>query len=243
MGKQVITANDIKKAAESGNKILNVKKEDCIVTPVAWDKAKELGVRFAGDLSDVPACALQSGTEIIETIKHVQSGGDPNTDIATVNYITDQVCSLLQDKLPDANTPNLKAIVKKVVESRVSDISALDSLEQCSALTTHGGVSLIKGDKLMDEYSGPDLPGKVMISDAIRCHQDSPLTANYMKWEKASFSRTVKSPEISIVLEGELDLIIGDKTLRAKSGDMLYMDKGSHVTYRSPSVVKIACVS
>jgi len=243
MGKQVITANDILEAAETGNKILSVRLEDCIVTPGAWDKVEEMGIRFAGDLSASPARECPPATGSAGKTTEAQETGNSDPGQSMIKTITDQVCSLLREKLPYASIFELEALVKKVVESKLFSISALDVTERNSALTTWGGVSLINGNKLLNECTGPDLPGKVMISDAIRCHEASHLTATYMKWDKASFSRTVKSPEISIVVEGELDLIVDGKTLNAKAGDMLYMDKGAYVTYRSPSMVKLACVS
>ena len=47
MGKQIITSNDLLKAAGNGNKILNFREEDCIVTPEARDKIEEMGFKFA----------------------------------------------------------------------------------------------------------------------------------------------------------------------------------------------------
>ncbi len=36
MGKQVITADEVIKAAAGGSRILEYQKQDCIVTPGAW---------------------------------------------------------------------------------------------------------------------------------------------------------------------------------------------------------------
>ncbi len=242
MGKQIITANDLVKVAGNGNKILNFREEDCIVTPEARDKIEEMGFQFA------TACPETGGCEFQPKAKTVVSSGKSSEslvgsgDVSDIQAVTDQVCSLLREKLPQHSAPGLETIVKKVVSTRLAQVP-LNTPEQNTALTTRGGVSLIKGDTLLDEGTGPAIPGKVMISDAIRCHRDSPLTATYMKWEKTAFTRTVESPEVSIVVQGELDLTVDGKLLTAGPGDILYMEKGALVDYSTPSMVTLACLS
>ncbi len=236
MGKQVITASDIQKLSLSSNNTLDVCEADCIITPGARDKMKELGIQCGQDGS-------QSQSKNGCNIKN-----NSTTDDSQISQVTDQVCALLKQKLGKADTPELVDVVKRVVQARLSNIKspaaqAANDVEKSSALLTWDGVSLIDGDQLLDECSGPDIPGKVLISDAIRCHEQSPLTATYMKWEKTSFSRTVEFPEINIILEGKLNIVMDGNTLSAKTGDLIYMAEGASVTYDSPNGVKLACVN
>ncbi|MCA1786065.1 MAG: hypothetical protein LC657_08805, partial [Desulfobacteraceae bacterium] len=60
MGKQVITADEVQTVAAAGKKILEYHKQDCIVTPGAWDKIEELGLVFADETSSSPGCGIQS---------------------------------------------------------------------------------------------------------------------------------------------------------------------------------------
>ena len=242
MGKQIITANDLVTAAGNGNKILNFREEDCIVTPEARDKIEEMGFKFVMACPDTTACEFQPKAKAdARPDKSLEDLGDGG-GMSDIQAVTDQVCSLLREKLPQPSVPGLESIVKKVVSARLTQAS-LNIPEQNTAMTIHGGVSLIKGNTLLDEGSGPAIPGKVLISDAIRCHQDSPLTATYMKWEKTSFTRTVESPEVNIVVQGELELTVDGKRLNAGPGDIVYMEKGALVDYSTPSMVTLACLS
>lgn len=238
MGKQVITADEVQKAAAGGKKILEYNKHDCIVTPGAWDKIEELGLTFADDTCSSPGCGIQS-----EPVSEVKSGGNSATVTTKIQSITDRVCAILKDKVPGTNSSELSAIVKSVVESKFSPLSAGNIYNGNSAIKVVGGVSLIDGEAFLSKDSGPPIPGKVQISDAIRCHEDTHLTATFMQWEKSSFSRTVDSPEISIVIDGEMEVIADGQSMKAKAGDVLYMARGARVEYNTPTMVKLACVS
>lgn len=239
MGKQVITADEVQKAAADGGKILEYNKQDCIVTPGAWDKIEELGVAFAEDVCSSSDCVMQSEPTVPETV----SGSNSAFGTTQIQSITDRVCAILKDKVPGTNSSELFAIVKSVVESKFTPRSVGTVDNGNSAIKVVGGVSLINGDELLDKDSGPSIPGKVQISDAIRCHEDTYLTATFMKWENSSFSRTVEAPEISIIIDGEMEVITDGHSMKAKAGDILYMARGARVEYKTPSMVKLACVS
>lgn len=238
MGKQVITADDVQKAAAGGSKILEYNKQDCIVTPGAWDKIEELGLAFSDDTCSSPDCGIQS-----QPAPEAMSVDNSATVTKKIQSITDRVCAILKDKVPGTNSSELSAIVKSVVESKFSTHSAGNIDNSTSGVKVMGGVSLIDGEVLLGKDSGPSIPGKVQISDAIRCHEDTHLTATFMQWEKSSFSRTVDSPEISIVIDGEMEIIADGHSMKAKAGDVLYMARGAKVQYNTPSRVKLACVS
>ena len=243
MRKQVISVDEIKKTAQSGNKTLSARLEDCIVTPGAWDLIEELDINFAGGPTSAPSSPIISGLENApqQTPKPRYKCSDGNP--SSIERITDQVCSLLRDQLPQDAISDLETIVKTVVESKISGICSVEALEEDSVLTVHGDVSLINGNRVFQEAAGPDIPGKVFISDAIRCHTDAPHTTTFMEWKQASFNRTLEAPEMNLVVEGELELTVQGKTMSAKAGDIFYMNKGADVVYNTPSSVKLACVN
>ena len=242
MSKQVISVDEIMKATQSGNKTLTVRLGDCIVTPGAWDLIKELDIQFADGPSSAPANTVPSIEDTTQNQpKRRYKCADSNQ--SSIERITDQVCSLLRDQLPPDATSNLEAIVKSVVESKISNICSVEALEEDSVLSVHGDVSLINGNKVFQEAEGPDIPGKVFISDAIRCLSDAPHTTTFMEWKNASFARTLEVPEMNLIVEGELEITVEGKTLSARAGDIFFMNKGADVVYSTPSSVKLACVN
>lgn len=247
MGKKVITAGDIQAAAVSGDKKIHFRREDCIITPGAKDKIEELGIQFTETAESSQNCNIQTKSAPISQDGEVSRQNVPkqNSTLEThdTESITEHVCNILQDKFPEISTAQLTTIIKKIVRSKFSHELSGNSFDNSSAVQTAAGVSLINGDVFLDENSGPSVPGRVLISDAIRCHDDSHLTATYIKWEKTSFSRTVETPEISILLEGELQVKTDGQSMEAKAGDILYLSKGVCVEYTTPTMVKLACIS
>lgn len=242
MSKQVISVDEVMKAAQSGNKTLAVRLEDCIVTPGAWDLIEEFEIHFTDSLIPTPANAPPGQNDtVLRTPKKRYKCSDGNP--SSIERITDQVCSLLREQLPQDAASDLEAVVRSVVESKISSICSVEALEEESVLSVHGDVSLISGNKVFQEAVGPDIPGKVFISDAIRCHADAPHTTTFMKWEKSSFNRLLEAPEMNLVVEGELEVTVEGKTMHAQAGDIFYMNKGADVVYSTPSSVKLACVN
>lgn len=236
MGKRVITADDVEKAVAAGKKHLDCSQGECIITPGAWDRIEALGIRFAGEAGETGDSEPLPGPCGLP-------GTVCKTDAPAENReLIDKVCATLQDRVPGMDAARLSAVVTSVVESRLSEASNGSACAAASAAREIGGVSLIDGDGLLDACQGPDMPGKVRISDAVRCHQDSHLTATYMTWEKGAFARVAESPEINIVVEGEVAVKSDGAELKAKAGDILYLTKGARVEYDTPTTVKLACI-
>lgn len=228
MGKRLITVEDIVKAAEAGNTTILAPPGESIVTPMARDRAEVLGI------------VIDEGSAAGPGARPAPGGMQPSQ----TDQVVRQVCKLMQDKLPagvDAST--LERLIREKVAARLGGTtpgpkpSATD--ETCAE-----GVCFIDGQRLMDGGAGPiPVDEKVLVADAIPSDGENRLAGGYMEWENASFNRTVDFPEIGIVIEGELHLTVGGKTLIGKPGDMVYFPKGAMVIYGTPSKVKLACVN
>jgi ethanolamine utilization protein EutQ len=106
------------------------------------------------------------------------------------------------------------------------------------------GVQLIDHQRLLEGENGLiPVDEKMLVAQAIGSDGDEKLAGGFMVWEKASFTRHVEQPEIAVVLEGELHLDAGGKTLKGRPGDMVYFPKGAVVVYSAPARVKLACVN
>jgi ethanolamine utilization protein EutQ (cupin superfamily) len=237
MGKQVITAFDITKAINAGQKALDFKEADCIVTPKARDKMEETSIGFAG--VSCPAALVEKKAKETAGAQPADSAANPSEN----GDLTARICDLIQERLPTAGGQELEAIVKKIVADKLS--GPKDDTRQASqgAVSQWGGVSLISGDLLFEQSPEPAIPGKMQVSETFRCHKDSSLTVTCMKWENTAFERIVESPEISMVVEGQFDLTVDGQTFTARPGDILYMVKGAKVAYASNDDVKLACIN
>lgn len=230
MGKRIIAVEDILEAAKTGNKSLATALDECIVTPGARDKAAELGILLVEGAGD------EAASRAVSVVP----------DASQAEQVVREVCTLIKARLPSGlEAESLEGVVRDVVSARLEKLSSATApLELGSDMTCVDGVCFIRGSRLLEGGAGPvPVSEKALVAEAIRCGEDYKLSGGFMEWEKATFSRTVEFPEIGIVLEGELRLTVGGKTLTAAPGDMVYFPKGAQIVYSASAKVRIACVN
>ena len=70
----------------------------------------------------------------------------------------------------------------------------------------------------------------------------SPMGAGYMSLDKGEMQWTLTYDEIDIVLEGELVITRGNEQVRGKTGDVIYIPKGSSITFGTPNWTRFVYV-
>ena len=90
---------------------------------------------------------------------------------------------------------------------------------------------------------GKATPGtNVWLKDVVVTQDRSPMGAGYMSLDKGEMQWTLSYDEIDIVLEGELVITRGREQVRGKTGDVIYIPKGSSITFGTPSWTKFVYV-
>ncbi|MBI9084382.1 MAG: hypothetical protein JEZ11_12350 [Desulfobacterales bacterium] len=237
MGKRLITAEEVREAAQTGQLTLSVPWDACIVTPMARDEAERLGVVL--DVDD-PVCPLTGAA----SASAGSSAGAGATSASSTTLIR-EVSALLKNRLP-ADTPmaTLESVIRDVVTAKLGQATAPQTTHPALTASTAQGVRLIDHQRLIEGENGSvAVDEKIWVAEAIGGKAEDTLAGGYMSWEKASFTRQLEQPEIAVVLEGELHLDVGDTTLMGKPGDMIYFPKGAVVAYSAPARVKLACVN
>jgi ethanolamine utilization protein EutQ len=91
---------------------------------------------------------------------------------------------------------------------------------------------------------GKTTPGtNVWLKDVIVAQDRSPMGAGYMSLDKGEMQWTLTYDEIDIVLEGELVITRGGEQVRGKTGDVIYIPKGSSITFSTPSWTRFVYVA
>lgn len=83
----------------------------------------------------------------------------------------------------------------------------------------------------------------VRTADVVTAADGSPMTAGYMTLTCGVFPWTLTYDEIQIVLEGELHIGTLDGVKVGRPGDILYVPKGSNITFGTPSWTRFAYVT
>ena len=90
---------------------------------------------------------------------------------------------------------------------------------------------------------GKTTPGtNVWLKDVVITEDRSPMGAGYMSLDKGEMQWTLTYDEIDIVLEGELVITRGNEQVRGKTGDVIYIPKGSSITFGTPSWTRFVYV-
>ncbi len=98
---------------------------------------------------------------------------------------------------------------------------------------------------IMDPFGeGLATPGtNVRLKDVVTSADGSTMAAGYMALEKGEFPWTLTYDEVDIVLEGELVITRGEVAVHGGPGDVIFIPKGSSITFGTPSQVRFIYVA
>jgi len=83
----------------------------------------------------------------------------------------------------------------------------------------------------------------IRVSDVITAEHGSPMAAGFMTWGKGAFPWTLNYDEIDFVIEGQLEIKMDNQVVLGNAGDVIFIPKGSNITFGSPSFAKVFYVT
>lgn len=92
-------------------------------------------------------------------------------------------------------------------------------------------------------YPGPEPGQDVRVGDVVTSADGAPMAAGFLTLTKGSFPWTLTYDEIEYVVEGELHIGLPTGTVVGKPGDVLYIPKGTAITFGTPSWAKFLYVT
>lgn len=112
-------------------------------------------------------------------------------------------------------------------------------------------LKVVRGAEAVLAPFGEDLtpPGmRVRLTDVVTSRDGAPMATGYMTLDAAAsgggaFPWTLTYDEIDIVLEGELVITRGAEVVRAGPGDVIFIPKGSSITFGTPSQTRFVYVA
>lgn len=213
--KKLVCADEIQAVADKGQKVFHV-ESNTIITPAAKDLAKELGVEFA------TASATTGNYSCKEDSIHKNTSQEKSIDKELIYQIVKAVLanSLLSGAAAAASEPPF--------------------LTECEPKS---GLKIIRGRTVKyDTFDTGDPSTKVAYREVVS-KDDSQMSAGFLTIEKSSFDWELCYEEVDIILEGSLSITINGETYEACQGDVLFVPKGSKVTWSSSGYVKLFYVT
>lgn len=107
-------------------------------------------------------------------------------------------------------------------------------------------VTLVRADAVRLEPFPADVGRpemKLRLADVITGAHGSPMGAGFMTWETGSFPWKLDYDEIDYVIEGQLEIRKGSQVVVGNPGDVIYIPRGSEISFGSPSFARVFYVT
>jgi ethanolamine utilization protein EutQ len=105
------------------------------------------------------------------------------------------------------------------------------------------GLKIVRGRTVTLENFDTGIPSNNVGYREVVSKEESQMSSGFLTLEKSSFDWELCYEEIDIVLEGSLSITINGETYQAYQGDVLFVPKGSKVTWSAAEYVKLFYVT
>lgn len=80
----------------------------------------------------------------------------------------------------------------------------------------------------------------VYLKDVVTLEEAPRMGCGIMELDHTSFEWTLTYDEYDMVIDGELEIEIDGRVVSGKAGDIIYIPKGSHIHFQTPSTARYA---
>jgi ethanolamine utilization protein EutQ len=217
--KKLITAADVKKSIENGEKYMNI-DSNTIITPSARDYASDNKIKFI----DKPIKKFNDETTCPEE-KSLQQNLKEEDD--TINKISQE--------LTGVDRKLIEKIVKEVIAEKMLLKMTNSFQKECDP----SGLRLIRGNTVKCEKFDTGNPdANVGLKDIVSTKESPNMGAGFMTIENSSFDWELCYEEFDYIVEGNLDITIDGKTYKGKAGDVFFIPKNSKITWSTKDYAK-----
>lgn len=134
-------------------------------------------------------------------------------------------------------------IVKAVLASQLLSGRSAFSPPYLSETELKSGVKIIRGRTVQFENFDTGNPAANVSYREVIGKSESQMSAGFLTIEQSSFDWELSYEEIDVILEGNLSVTINGVTQHAAQGDVLFIPKGTKITWSAASYVKLFYVT
>ncbi len=129
----------------------------------------------------------------------------------------------------------LRQIVTQVVQGMAAQARPQQDFEKT---VDPSGVILIKSSTVKCEpFQGEQ---GVKLRDVVSLQEAPRMGCGIMELDHTSFEWTLTYDEYDVVFDGELQIEINGSVVSGGPGDIIYIPKGSHIHFQTPSTARYA---
>lgn len=128
-----------------------------------------------------------------------------------------------------------EALVQEIVRRVLTEIQSGDDFQK---ERDKSGILKIKTNTVRCEpFAG--VPG-VYLKDIVTLEEAPRMGAGIMELDHTSFEWTLNYDEYDMVISGTLEIEIDGRIVTGQPGDIIYIPKGSHIHFQTPSSARYA---
>lgn len=79
------------------------------------------------------------------------------------------------------------------------------------------------------EVKRPDM--HIRTADVVTDRDGAPMGAGFMRFENGSFPWTLNYDEVEYVIDGELEIRVGDESFIGRAGDVIFIPRGTSILF------------
>ncbi|VDN48402.1 Ethanolamine utilization protein [Petrocella atlantisensis] len=101
--------------------------------------------------------------------------------------------------------------------------------------TDKSGVSVIKTETVRPGKFDTGKDGdKVYLKDVLTVKESPRLGCGVMEMDTSTFDWTLKYDEVDYIIEGTLEIIVGDRKITGEKGDIIFIPKNTSIKFSAP---------
>lgn len=128
----------------------------------------------------------------------------------------------------------LREVIAQVVEETLSRNRGEDFVKEVDK----SGILKVKTSTVKCEpFAGEK---GVLLKDIVTLEEAPRMGAGIMELDHTSFEWTLTYDEYDYVIDGELEIEIDGRVVKGSAGDIIYIPKGSHIHFQTPSTARYA---
>lgn len=134
----------------------------------------------------------------------------------------------------ELNEKVLREVIAKVVEETLRQKSGVDFVKE---VDKSGILKVETATVKCEPFNGET---DVRLKDIVTLEEAPRMGAGIMELDHTSFEWTLTYDEYDFVIDGELEIEIDGRVVKGGPGDIIYIPKGSHIHFQTPSTARYA---
>lgn len=128
-----------------------------------------------------------------------------------------------------------KELIRKLVMEIVKEASAENDFRKT---VDKSGVLSIETETVRCEPYDVGAKANVALKNVVTPEESPRLGCGILEIERSSYPWELSYDEFYYVIDGTLEIIIEDRKIRGRKGDILYIPKGSSIRFSSPETCR-----